>query len=68
MSDHAPRPGWNVPKPALIPRPTAWPAGLALGIALIAWGLITSPIIFGIGLVLFAAALAGWIREIRHEQ
>jgi hypothetical protein len=67
MSDHSPRPGWNVPKPDVIPRPTSWPAGLALGIALIGWGLITSPIIFGIGLVLFAVALGGWIREIRHE-
>jgi hypothetical protein len=67
MSEHSPRAGWSVPKPEVIPRPTAWPAGLALGIALIAWGVIASEVIFGVGLVLFAASLAGWVRETRHD-
>ncbi|MGH7298631.1 MAG: cytochrome c oxidase subunit 4 [Polyangiaceae bacterium] len=63
----APREGWNVPRPERIPRPTAWPAGMALGITLFAWGLITSPVVLGLGLTMFAASLAGWIGEIRHE-
>jgi hypothetical protein len=62
-----PRPGWNKPKPDLIPRPTAWPAALALGVTLLAWGLITSPVVLGVGVALFAVSLAGWIGEIRHE-
>jgi hypothetical protein len=62
------REGWNVPKPELIPRPTAWPAGLALGIALFAWGIIASEVILAIGLVVFVATLWGWIGEIRHER
>jgi hypothetical protein len=63
-----PRAGWNKPKPDLIPRSTAWPAALALGITFLAWGIITSPVVLGVGLLLFAIALAGWIVEIRHEQ
>jgi hypothetical protein len=62
-----PRAGWNKPKPDLIPRATAWPAALALGVTLFAWGLITSPVVLGVGLTLFVVSLAGWIGEIRHE-
>jgi hypothetical protein len=61
------RKDWNIPRPARIPRPTAWPAGLALGVALFAWGLITSPVVLGLGFALFAVSLAGWIGEMRHE-
>ena len=64
----APREGWNVPSPDVIPRPTAWPPAMALGIALVGWGLITSGIIFGIGVIVFAVALVGWIQEMRHER
>ena len=63
----SPRPGWGKPKPDFIPRPTAWPPAMALGITLFALGLITSPVVLGAGLALSALALAGWIGEIRHE-
>ena len=62
-----PREGWNVPKPDVIPRPTAWPPALALAITLTAWGLVTSPVVLGVGVALLAVSLAGWIAEIRHE-
>ena len=62
-----PRAGWNRPKPDVIPRSTAWPAALALGVAFFAWGLITSPVLLAVGFALFALSLAGWIGEIRHE-
>lgn len=65
MSD--PRADWNVPKPAHIPRPTVWPPALALGISLTGWGLIASPVVLGVGALLFTVALAGWIGELRHE-
>jgi hypothetical protein len=62
------RPGWNEPQPAKLPEPTAWPAAVALAVALILWGFISSFIISGVGVALFAASLAGWIGEIRHER
>jgi hypothetical protein len=60
--------GWNKAKPDTIPRPTVWPAALALGITFLAWGIVTSPIVLGVGLVLLAVSLGGWIGEIRHER
>ena len=49
-----------------LPQPTYWPAVMALGIVFLAWGLVTSVLISVVGLILFALALAGWIRELRH--
>jgi len=43
------------------------PAGLAMGVAFLFWGLITIWVVWLVGVVLFIAALAGWITEIRHE-
>ena len=61
-------PEWE-PLPAEhMPRPTYFPAGLAMGIAFLFWGLITSWVIIVVGLALFAASLAGWITEIRYER
>ena len=60
--------GWNVPRPETLPEPCIWPAALAMGITFVVWGLVTSLIITGVGILLFAVALAGWIRDIRHEQ
>jgi hypothetical protein len=61
-------PGWNRAKPDVIPAPTVWPAALALGTMFFAWGVIASPIILVVGLVLFGISLAGWIGEIRRER
>ena len=61
-------PEWE-PLPAEhLPRPTYFPAGLAMGIAFLFWGLITSWVVLVVGLTLFLAALAGWITEIRYER
>jgi hypothetical protein len=61
-------PGWTVLPPVKLPEPSVWPATLALAITFLVWGLVTSLIITGVGLALFAVALAGWIRDIRHER
>jgi hypothetical protein len=61
-------PGWTVLSSEKLPEPSIWPATLALAITFLVWGLVTSLIITGVGLALFAIALAGWIRDIRHER
>jgi hypothetical protein len=61
------RPGWHSPRPQAIPRPTYCPAVMALGIVFLLWGVVTTFWISGVGMVLFALALAMWIRELRHE-
>jgi hypothetical protein len=61
-------PGWNIARPEKLPEPCIWPATLALGITLLVWGLVTSLIITAVGGLLFAVALAGWIRDLRHER
>jgi hypothetical protein len=59
---------WTVLPPKKLPEPTVWPAMLALAITFLVWGLVTSLIITGVGLALFAISMAGWIRDIRHER
>lgn len=61
-------PEWEPLPPETLPRPTYFPAGLAMGTTFIFWGLISSVIVFVLGIALFIAALAGWITEIRHER
>jgi hypothetical protein len=51
-----------------IPRPTYFPAGMAFGITLSLWGLVTSPVVLVVGLVVVAVSLMGWIGELRHEE
>ena len=61
-------PEWEPLPHEHLPRPTYFPAGLAMGTTFIFWGLITSVVIFFVGVGLFIAALAGWITEMRHER
>jgi len=63
-----PRPDWGPLPPERLPRPTYCPAGMALGAALVFWGIITSWIILFVGFGLFTAMLGGWIAEICHER
>jgi hypothetical protein len=61
-------PGWHRPLPEALPEPTVWPAVLAFGTCLLAWGVVTSWIISGLGLIAFAVGAGGWISRMRHEQ
>jgi hypothetical protein len=61
-------PGWTPLTPEHLPAPTFWPAGFALAITFIFWGLVTSWVVLVVGVALFAASLAGWIADIRHER
>ncbi len=62
------QPGWHAPLPERLPEPTAWPLVLALGACLMAWGVVTSWIVSGVGLLLFVAGTGGWVARMRHEQ
>jgi hypothetical protein len=70
FSEPAPatRSDWGIARPEKPPRSTLYPAALSLGATLLVWGLISSLIVTGFGLVLFAVAMGGWIKEIRHER
>jgi len=58
---------WNAARPEVLPRPTYWPAVLALGLAATAFGVVTTIVIGGIGLALCALAIGGWVAELRRE-
>ena len=58
--------GWQMLPIEPLPRPTYFPAGLAMGVAFLFWGLITTWVVLLVGVALFIASLAGWIAEIRH--
>jgi hypothetical protein len=68
MQPSMPPPDWDPLPPEHLPHPTYFPAGLAMGVTFFFWGLITSWVILLVGIGLFAAALAGWITEIRNER
>ena len=63
-----PHPDWEPLPPVHLPRPTYFPAGMAMGAAFIFWGIITSWLILLVGAGLFTVTLGGWIAEILHER
>jgi hypothetical protein len=50
-----------------LPPPSIWPAGLAVGIALLLTGLILNLVIVIVGAVVSIAATALWVRDARRE-
>jgi hypothetical protein len=61
------RDGWNVAQPEHLPRRTVWPVATALGTVFVFWGVVTSYLVFAVGIALLAASVVGWIQEIRRE-
>jgi hypothetical protein len=59
---------WGRPRPEEIPRPTHLPAAMAFGLTLFFWGLVTSPVVLGAGLVVVVVTLIGWVGEMRHGE
>lgn len=55
--------GWTTPLPDSVPDPTYWPAALALGMTVLAWGLVTQPLVAAVGGVVAVGSLGGWIRR-----
>jgi hypothetical protein len=52
--------------PHSLPKPTYWPAALALGTALTFLGITTTYIVSMVGLILLGISIGGWIWEIRN--
>jgi len=62
-----PEEDWEKAKPEVLPGPTYWPFFLAMGLAFLFWGLLTTWIILIAGALIFIIALTGWINQLRHE-
>jgi hypothetical protein len=60
-------PGWNVPRPERLPKPTYAPAMAAFGIVLLALGVVTRWPISVVGGIIFFIAIAKWIGELLHD-
>jgi uncharacterized membrane protein YjjP (DUF1212 family) len=50
-----------------MPKPTIWPAALALGLVAACFGMLTSGIFFYAGVALVVLAITGWMRDLLHE-
>lgn len=46
---------------------TLWPVTVAAGVTLMAFGVVSSLWLSGLGVVLLGYGLGGWIRELRHD-
>ena len=64
----ADRDSWQFPKPEILPQQTYAPAGLALGIFFLLWGMLATWIISAIGILLVTISITAWIAEILHEE
>jgi len=60
--------GWQMLPDEELPHPTYWPITLSLGIVFSLWGIITSYIISGVGILLFIVALIGWLGDLRDAE
>src|ERR1700689_4398373 len=61
----------RAPREMEVPAPTAWPFLLALGVALLFAGLVTSTSVTCLGVLLTVAGSVGWFREVlprEHEE
>jgi hypothetical protein len=61
------RENWSVPRPEKIPPPTYWPAIMALAIAFMLFGVVTSWAFTATGAVMFVISLGKWIGELIHD-
>lgn len=59
---------WQKAQPENLPKPTYWPFFLAMGLAFIFWGLLSTWVVLTAGGLIFITALIGWINQLRHEQ
>lgn len=67
-AETASRENWSVPRPEKIPPPTYWPAVMALSIAFMLFGVVTSWAFTVTGAVMFVVSLGKWIGELIHDE
>lgn len=70
MADRPETPDPSVPPPAEVihmPEPSYLPVVMAIGITLALIGLIITPVITGIGLIIVVVALVRWIGQARAQ-
>ncbi|HVB86539.1 MAG TPA: hypothetical protein VNK23_07745 [Candidatus Dormibacteraeota bacterium] len=69
MNSHSETAPASSPEHVHLPSPTPWPVLLAVGVTLIAGGLISSEVVTIIGALLAIAACVGWFRQVLpHER
>ncbi len=59
---------WSEARPATVPRATYAPAATAFGLTFLLWGLVTSPVVLGVGAVVVVLSIASWIGEMTREE
>lgn len=62
-----PEADWYEVEDTHLPKPTYWPAVMAVAITFVAWSILTSWMIGAVGVALFALSLGGWIGDLLHE-
>lgn len=62
-----PKEDWNEATPQEIPHATYWPITVALGIALLFFGILTVYYISIAGFIIFLVGLGGWISDLFVE-
>jgi hypothetical protein len=50
-----------------LPSPSVWPVTIGAGVALMAFGVVTSLTLSALGVLLLAWGLVGWIQELRRD-
>lgn len=58
---------WQPPREQAVARPTSAPFVLAVGITLLFWSIVTSPVMSIGGLAMMIWALKSWMREIAGD-
>jgi hypothetical protein len=58
----------KIPKTIDVPAPTAWPMITALGLAMAFAGMVTSPVVSAVGVVLIIAGAVGWFGEVIPDE
>ncbi len=63
---------WRIDGPKAVPEklppPTVWPAMLSFGVALLAFGILTSPYMYITGIIFLIISTAGWIEDLRNDR
>jgi len=54
--------------PEKLPPPTVWPITISFGVTLLAFGVLTSPLMGVTGLIMFLYGAAGWVEDLRNDQ